>query len=111
MTQGVPLVNSAASASAEVSSAIAQLFDAQQKINRAQAIVAALSSGYGGTSGTQVESGSGVPNPFQIQPYGGAGVAGAAYIYALGTLNTAINSFMSTNSGSIAALDTLTSVD
>lgn len=71
-----------------------------QAIGRLQAATAQAASGYSGTAGTEFEGGN-----FGVVPSAMPGQQGAAWQFAIGSLNTAWQNFLSAAQGSIAALD------
>jgi len=74
---------------------------ANQAITRLQAAVADAASGYGGTAGTEYETGSN----FGVVPNSVPGDRGAAFAYALNVLAGNWATFWAANQASISALD------
>ena len=72
-----------------------------QAVGRLQGAAAAAASGYGGTAGTEFETGSN----FGVVPSATPGAQGAAWQYALGNLYTAWQNFLTAAQASITALD------
>jgi hypothetical protein len=71
------------------------------QITRLQAAAASAASGYGGTAGTEFETGS----TFGVAPSASPGAQGAAWQFAVGTINTAWATFMTASLGAINTLD------
>lgn len=80
---------------------VAGLHTANEQILRLQAAVAAAASGFGGTAGTEYETGSN----FGVTPSASPGAQGLAYAFAVNTLATAWNTFYAAQIASINALD------
>jgi hypothetical protein len=80
---------------------VADLFATNMAITRLQAAVANAASGFGGTAGTEYETGSN----FGVVPSGAPGSKGADYAYAVANLSAAWQTFWSAAVGSIEALD------
>lgn len=81
--------------------AVAELISAADKFSRLKAAVANAASGYGGTAGTEYESGTN----FGVVPSGTPGEKGADFAYALNVLADNMAAFMAANAGQIALLD------
>jgi hypothetical protein len=81
---------------------VSNLFAVNEAVTRLQAAVAAASSGYSGTAGTEYE---GNGTNFGVVANATPGAQGAAYAYALGNLATAWNTFWTGALASIEALD------
>ena len=72
-----------------------------QAITRLEAAVGQAASGYGGTAGTEFETGTN----FGVVASATPGAQGTSWRFAVDTLSTAWTTFMTSASASIAALD------
>jgi hypothetical protein len=81
---------------------VGELFDANEKMVRLQAAVAAAASGYSGVAGTEYE---GNGTNFGVVASATPGAKGADYAFAFGNLATAWTTFWNTAVASIEALD------
>jgi hypothetical protein len=98
---GAIIVSNAAPFGAMSNTMIDNIQSVTEAIDRLQAAAAAASSGYGGTAGTEFETGTN----FGVTPDATPGQQGAAWQFALGNLYTAWQNFLTAAQASITALD------
>jgi hypothetical protein len=94
------VVSSAVPFGAMSNQMVSDFFDLDQKIIRLQAAVATAASGYGGTAGTEYETGN-----FGVTAGTSAGTNGASFAYAINTFATNWATFRAANIASINQLD------
>lgn len=101
------VVNGQTSFGGMSNAAIANLINAVNDIHRVHDAIAQAQSGYtppsGATAGAAVEGDT--TNFGVVADAANPGVQGDSFVYALNTLDAALQTFFTTNEGSIAALD------
>lgn len=95
------VVNGATPFGGMSNTAISNLIEAIGAIHRIAQAAAAAQSGAPAPVAAAVETGSN----FGVVPSGTPGANGAAYVFALDTLDNALQTFLTANQGAITALD------
>lgn len=95
------IVNGSTPFGALSNTAIDNLLNAAAAIHRVNLAAGAAQSGAPAPTGAALETGSN----FGVVPSSTPGDRGAAYAFALGNLDTALQQFITSNSASITALD------